>query len=109
MTIKEARKAIENWMIEEFELEDGTVLNVGTEPDNRISIVYNQYHEEIIIDEQWYADLENKVLYCELDGERAPEMDIHCDSLKVLVNVIDYGFLTAVADTYIDDTYFGEE
>lgn len=107
MTLTEAREAITNWLCEEFN------DDIELEEDNtKIAIAFTQYEghgDDLFVNEQWYANLLDKELYCELN-------DMNCiiqkfDSLDELVEHLDFDWLIGEADGYVIDhaEYFKEK
>ena len=101
MTIKEARAFLVDWMVEEFDYYFTDDAELG-EDNTQIAIGFSQYDDgEVVVDEQWYADLVNKELYCELNG--VPCIKQKFQSLDELTDNINYGWLIGEADYYIEE------
>lgn len=100
MTINDAREMIQNWMYCEFEYEYETI---GLGEDNtKIAIAFSQYEGQgdgVFVNEQWYADLIGKKVYCELNDEVCIVQKF--GSLDELVASLDFDYLIGEADNYI--------
>lgn len=111
MTIKEAREAILDWILEEYSYDDGDVVELD-EDDRKVGIAYCQYEDEededIFVDEQWYADLVEKTLFCEIGNKVC--ITHKYETLEELIDSIDYEWLIGEADGYVIDhaEYFKE-
>ena len=102
MTKAEAKRAIAEWTAEEY----GYIFNEMEyidEPDNKIAIAYCEYRNEVDVDEQWYVDLDNKVFYCELNGEREPDLDIGFIDYESAVHDLNFDWFIGEADGYIEE------
>jgi hypothetical protein len=102
MTKAEAKRAIAEWAAEEYDYVFDEVSYLE-EPDDKIGIAYCEYRNEVDVDEQWYVDLDNKVIYCELNGEREPELDKRFDTYEVALMCLDFEWLIGEADNFIEE------
>ena len=100
MTINEAREAITGWMYDEFCYGE-EVITLG-EDNAKIAIAFSQYEGQgdgAFVNEQWYADLIGKKVYCELNDEVCIIQKF--GSLDELVASLDFDYLIGEADSYI--------
>lgn len=102
MTKEDAKRAIAEWTAEEYDYVFDE-MEYADEPDNKIAIAYCEYRDKVDVDEQWYVDLDDKVFYCELNGEREPDLDKRFDTYEVALMCLDFDWLIGEADGYIEE------
>ena len=100
MTKEDAKRAITEWMSEEY---DEDVREI-TDADERIAFAYTEYEgqgDDLFVMEQWRADLNSMTFFCEMNEERVPELDIKFGSFDEMVDSLDFDWLIGEADEYI--------
>lgn len=100
MTIAEAREFIKEWILGEYGYEED-IVDLG-EDNTKIAIAFSQYEgqgDDVFVNEQWYADLIGKEVYCELNDEVCIIQKF--GSLDELVASLDFDYLIGEADNYI--------
>lgn len=98
MTLTEAREYIANWICEEYDQEDADLGDDNT----KIAIAFSEFKEhkdDPLVFEQWYANLLDMELYCELNDEVCIIQKFQ--SLDELVDSLDFDWLIGEADEYV--------
>ena len=102
MTKEEVKREIAKWQADEYD----TPIEEFDESEDVIAIAYTEYEgrgDGLFVTEQWYIDLDGKVFYCELNGEREPELDKRFDTYEVALMCLDFNWLIGEADFFIEE------